>query len=131
RAEDGPGASTLVRGEGADLFGFGAREAVLRAVRGDPADRAPFGAPVTADELAALFGEAISGAAVAVISASEVCCSGSGPLTGLGAGLEAERRAGALLVLAFAHGWRLAARGSDGCERASDDTDLRFRPAGP
>lgn len=131
REQDGPGATALVRGEGADLFGFGAREAVLRAVRGDPADRAPFGAPVAAEELAALLGEAISGALVAVVSASEVRCSGFGPLAGLGAGPEAERRAGALMVLAFAHGWRLADHGPDGREQRSDDTDLRFRPAGP
>ncbi len=35
----------LVRADGADLFGYGAREAVVRALRGDPADRLPFGAP--------------------------------------------------------------------------------------
>ena len=33
--EDGPGAAALVRPEGADLFGYGAREAVLRALRGE------------------------------------------------------------------------------------------------
>ena len=51
--EDGPGAAALVRDEGEDLFGYGAREAVVRALAGDPADLVPFGAPATADELAA------------------------------------------------------------------------------
>ena len=49
--EDGPGAAALVRVEGEDLFGFGAREAVLRALAGDPVDRAPFGAPASLEEL--------------------------------------------------------------------------------
>ncbi|WP_278259065.1 hypothetical protein [Nocardioides convexus] len=48
--EDGPGAVALIRAEGADLFGYGAREAVVRAVGGAPEDRAPFGSPVTAEE---------------------------------------------------------------------------------
>ena len=51
--EDGPGAAALVRPEGGDLFGWGAREAVVRALAGDVADRSPFGAPVPAAELAA------------------------------------------------------------------------------
>ena len=38
--DDGPGAAALVRPEGADLFGYGAREAVLRAARGEPGDAA-------------------------------------------------------------------------------------------
>lgn len=51
--DDGPGAASLVRPEGGDMFGWGAREAVVRALAGDPADRVPFGAPAPADELAA------------------------------------------------------------------------------
>ena len=51
--EDGPGAAALIRAEGEDLFGYGAREAVVRALTGDPADRAPFGAPGAVDEVAA------------------------------------------------------------------------------
>src|SRR3954465_7389795 len=43
--EGGPGAAALVRGEGEDLFGYGAREAVVRALAGDAGDRAPFGVP--------------------------------------------------------------------------------------
>ena len=41
--EDGPGAASLVRPDGADLFGYGAREAVVRALTGVAADRRPFG----------------------------------------------------------------------------------------
>ena len=51
--EDGPGAASLVRPEGEDLFGWGAREAVVRALAGDTADRLPFGAPVAREELEA------------------------------------------------------------------------------
>ena len=49
--EDGRGAASLVRPEGHDLFGWGAREAVVRALAGTAADRLPFGAPVPEDEL--------------------------------------------------------------------------------
>jgi coenzyme F420-0:L-glutamate ligase/coenzyme F420-1:gamma-L-glutamate ligase len=51
--DDGPGAASLVRAEGGDLFGWGAREAVVRALAGDEADRAPFGERAQADELSA------------------------------------------------------------------------------
>lgn len=51
--EDGPGAAALVRPDGADLFGWGAREAVVRALAGNDADRVPFGEPAPAAELAA------------------------------------------------------------------------------
>ncbi len=49
--EDGPGAASLVRPEGGDLFGWGAREAVVRALAGVDEDRLPFGAPVDRVEL--------------------------------------------------------------------------------
>ena len=51
--DDGPGAAALVRADGADLFGYGAREAVIRAVGARAEDRPPFGAPATAEEMAA------------------------------------------------------------------------------
>jgi coenzyme F420-0:L-glutamate ligase/coenzyme F420-1:gamma-L-glutamate ligase len=90
--EDGPGATALVRGEGADLFGYGAREAVVRALAGDPADRAPFGVPAAAEELAA---------AVTLVTGT--------PPRPAGAELvvtEGDRRV--LEALAFAHGWTVA-----------------------
>lgn len=51
--DDGPGAASLVRAEGGDLFGWGAREAVVRALVGDEADRAPFGQQADPEELSA------------------------------------------------------------------------------
>ena len=51
--DDGTGAAALVRPDGADLFGYGAREAVVRALRAHPADQRPFGAPAPEAELAA------------------------------------------------------------------------------
>lgn len=50
--DDGPGAVALVRPEGGDLFGYGAREAVVRALAGAEEDRPPFGTPASAAELA-------------------------------------------------------------------------------
>lgn len=76
--DDGPGATSLVRPEGGDLFGWGAREAVVRALAGDDADRAPFGAPATAAELAEAMGRLPD---------------------------DADRTATA--AVCFAHGWRL------------------------
>ncbi|WP_109508173.1 coenzyme F420-0:L-glutamate ligase [Nocardioides speluncae] len=49
--DDGSGAAALIREDGADLFGYGAREAVVRALRGDPGDRVPFGEAASAEEL--------------------------------------------------------------------------------
>lgn len=54
-AEDGDGGAGLIRADGADLFGYGAREAVVRALAGalggEDADPMPFGAPASAEEL--------------------------------------------------------------------------------
>src|SRR4051812_18997735 len=87
RGDDGPGAAALVRDEGEDLFGYGAREAVVRALAGDPGDRAPFGAPAPLEEMAAALARVL--------------------------GARPEALDGALVVppddrlapLAFAHGW--------------------------
>lgn len=90
--DDGPGAVALVRAEGGDLFGYGAREAVVRALAGDPADRAPFGAPAPAEELAGAL--AATGAAVRVVAG----------------GLEVDRPVVTVVAaLAFAHGWEVSA----------------------
>lgn len=79
--EDGPGAAALVRTEGADLFGYGAREAVVRAARGDDADAAPFGTPVTEAELHDAWARA-------------------------GVSPERPEDLAAARMIAFAHGWR-------------------------
>lgn len=49
--EHGAGARALVRDDAHDLFGYGAREAVVRALVGDPVDQTPFGAPAAGAEL--------------------------------------------------------------------------------
>jgi coenzyme F420-0:L-glutamate ligase/coenzyme F420-1:gamma-L-glutamate ligase len=54
---DGPGADTLIRDETEDMFGFGAREAVVRALRGDAADQGAFGAPAQPGDLLAALAE--------------------------------------------------------------------------
>ena len=87
--EDGTGAAVLVRGEGEDLFGYGAREAVVRALAGDPASLVPFGAPATADDVA----EAVA----------RVLGEAPEPVAG-GLAAPPDPR---LAALAFAHGWRV------------------------
>jgi coenzyme F420-0:L-glutamate ligase/coenzyme F420-1:gamma-L-glutamate ligase len=111
-SDDGPGAAALVRPEGGDLFGYGAREAVIRALRGDPADRAPFGAPAAADELAAAVTEAL-GLSAARSGGEREALVVTAP-GGLSRPLEA---------LAFAHGWTA---------HATDSPDVvRLLPARP
>jgi coenzyme F420-0:L-glutamate ligase/coenzyme F420-1:gamma-L-glutamate ligase len=92
--EHGPGAAALIRPEGGDLFGYGAREAVVRALRGDPADRRPFGAPSPADELVRAIRDVIG------LHASPTAVGGAGLAVTHPRGL-----ARALSALAFAHGW--------------------------
>jgi len=104
--DDGAGAAALVRPDGADLFGYGAREAVLRALLGDPDDALAFGAPSGADELAEVV-EQIGG--VPQVEGGSVVISG-------------EVGRDALRALAFAHGW--AIEPADGSDR------VRLRPFG-
>ncbi len=87
--EDGPGAAALVRVEGEDLFGYGAREAVVRALAGDPADRPPFGAPASAEEVAAAVARVVG---TAPEPAGDTLVAAPDPR---------------LAALAFAHGWRV------------------------
>ncbi len=88
-SDDGPGALALVRPEGGDLFGWGAREAVVRAVAGDPADQAPFGAPAGAAEV-------VSALTRAGVVRAEVLATGE---------VSAPDDPGVRAVV-FAHGWR-------------------------
>ena len=112
--DDGPGAVALVRAEGGDLFGYGAREVVVRAVRGAAADRTPFGSPVSAEDLAALLDGVLPGPSPAarVIDPTLVTCDADGP-----------DRVARVEIVAFAHGWTaVASHGS---------RDLLIRPATP
>jgi coenzyme F420-0:L-glutamate ligase / coenzyme F420-1:gamma-L-glutamate ligase len=106
--EHGTGAAGLVRPDGADLFGYGAREAVIRALRGEAKDRAAFGAPADPGELAAAIDTAAPDASVAVEDDVVIVSGGDGRTVG---------------ALAFAFGWRPVD------SPAADD--LRFRPATP
>ena len=106
--EDGPGAAELVRADGADLFGYGAREAVIRAVGRTPGDEAPFGVPATADEFAdALRRCGITVADLEADAATLVCEGGRGE---------------AVAVLAFAHGWTV----EPAVDRADPGAGLRL-----
>lgn len=105
--DHGTGAVALVRAEGADLFGFGAREAVLRAVAGDPADRRVFGTPASMEEITQALGTT-TGTVTSYDGGLEVRGSGHPALVG---------------VLAFAHGWVLDTTAGQDC--------LRLRPMTP
>lgn len=110
--EDGPGAASLVREEGADLFGFGAREAVMRALTGDPADRVVFGAPASTGEMSAAITQVLG------LVASHSAKDGGSLVVTHPRGLSR-----ALKALAFAHGWEVLATDSP--------SDARLRPARP
>ncbi|HEY3528525.1 MAG TPA: coenzyme F420-0:L-glutamate ligase [Nocardioides sp.] len=90
--EDGPGAAALLRPEGADLFGLGAREAVLAALRGSDDDRAAFGGPADAVELRDLLA-GLTGAEVGLVDGAIEVVSEDG------------RTGWVVAVAAYAHGW--------------------------
>lgn len=113
--EDGPGARALVRPEGGDLFGYGAREAVVRALLGDPADQAPFGAPVAAEDLADLVRRVLG------VEARQEATDEAQVLVVRTGRLEA------LAALAFAHGWTLAPATAAGPSGSA--VEARLRPA--
>jgi coenzyme F420-0:L-glutamate ligase/coenzyme F420-1:gamma-L-glutamate ligase len=108
--DDGPGAVALVRPEGGDLFGYGAREAVVRALKGDPSDRAPFGAPAPPEELTAAIAEVLG------LRASRSGREDEALVVTFPKGLIRS-----LTALAFAHGWTVHATDSP--------SDVRLRPA--
>lgn len=85
--EHGPGAATLVRAEQADMFGLGAREAVMAAVLGS--DAIGFGRPAPAEELAAALARLGVDARTST-APDEVVAQG------------ADAR---VPIVAFAHGW--------------------------
>ena len=115
--EHGAGAAALVRPEGGDLFGWGAREAVVRAVRGHAGDAGPFGAAVDAASLAEAIGRALGprGLRCEVVDRDEVVCEPGEARDGTRDGARA---------VAFAHGWEVTEH------RGSSDL-LRFRPRVP
>ncbi len=115
--EHGPGAAALVRPEEQDMFGLGARDAVLLAVTAD-ARTVPrgFGAPVPAEEAVRQLAAVIP--AAPEVQGDEVAV----PLPALSE-RELGRWEARLTTAALALGW--AAVGADTAEA---DGALRFRP---
>jgi coenzyme F420-0:L-glutamate ligase/coenzyme F420-1:gamma-L-glutamate ligase len=107
--DHGPGAAALLRPPGDDLFGLGAREAVLAALAGRPDDRAVFGTPAEPGDLAVLLADLL-GVPVdpdddeIVVDADDA------------------RVRWAAEVAAYAHGWEVAAR---------DEPRIRLRRFSP
>lgn len=116
--EHGPGARALVREEAGDMFGYGAREAVHRAVAADPADLRGFGAPSSAQELVHALDRLTGRAAVVSAGTVEVRL----PLL---TERELGRLEARLGAVAFAMGW------VDTSGTAPRHTVLRFRPGSP
>lgn len=107
--DDGRGAAALIRPEAGDLFGFGAREAVVRALLGHPDDRVGFGAPATPEELAD---------AVRLVTGADVAVEDDGSLLVAAPG---DARLATLATLAFAHQWHLSPGDSVDSARLSPD----------
>jgi coenzyme F420-0:L-glutamate ligase/coenzyme F420-1:gamma-L-glutamate ligase len=122
----GPGAAALVRDPSQDMFGYGAREAVLHAVRPEPGPLPGFGGPAVAAELAAALLGLCADAQVEVaadhIAVRIVAASGDPAQRNLGR-LEAR-----LLTVAHAMGWR-----GGPLDTPDHDPDgyLRFLPGTP
>ncbi len=107
--EHGPGARALIRPEHADLFGLGAREAVVAALEAAPRTRAAYGSPAGREEAV----EAITRVA------------GVAP-TGEGDGLTVPLAPEAAAALAHALGWTCAVEGA-----AEGRAEVRFHPPTP
>ncbi|HEX6517563.1 MAG TPA: coenzyme F420-0:L-glutamate ligase [Nocardioidaceae bacterium] len=119
----GPGARALARDEEDDLFGYGAREAVLRAGLGRAADLRGFGRPVDVGDLLPLLQEAAGPGAVL---ASDTSTSAEAALVALTAGDDRSlgRAEARVAAVAFAHGWLRVAAEESG---HAHGTVLRFR----
>ena len=83
-----PGAAALIRPEADDLFGLGAREAVVRALVGSATDRPAYGAAAEREELEDALREVL----------------GAGCLVA-GEDLTVRGPEAVVAALAFAHGW--------------------------
>ena len=121
--DHGPGAASLVRPDGGDLFGWGAREAVVRALAGDEADRAPFGVPASPDELRAALARVL-GAAHAPSPGSDADLDRPGEPGGAALLLPVDADHRVVAAVCFAHGWRVRR-----WERAGNDVVCDVSPA--
>jgi len=127
--DHGPGARDLIRGERHDMFGYGAREAVLQALQQDPAGLTGFGAAASGAELVTVLRESCPDADVRS-DGSRVDVHLRRPVGALDTA--AQRVGGAhearLLTVAFAMGWTP----DESLPPATGpDVDLRFCPATP
>ncbi len=87
RARTGRERAALVRPDGADMFGYGSREAVVAALRGDDGAITPFGSPVSADELVAVLAGVFGGSVQPAYDGDTVrCAAGAVGPTGGGRG---------------------------------------------
>ena len=101
--DDGPGASSLIRPEGADLFGYGAREAVVRALAGREEDRLPFGTPVEMAELLAAL-DRVHDPGWSTVSVRDV-----GGTAAYDLEISGRPERTVVSAVCFAHGWRVLA----------------------
>lgn len=119
--EDGPGAASLIRPEGGDLFGYGAREAVARALLGargrDPHGTAPFGLPTPTVELLPIIAEVLP----------EADCRPAGDELRVTADESVLPLAAAL---GYAHGWLVSESGAESDAESGADRTVHLRPAG-
>ena len=89
------------------MFGYGAREAVVRALAGDPDAQAGFGAPAPADEVVATLAE-LTGTRP-LVDRGDVVVEAPDP-----------RVAWLVGVAAYAHGWEVVAT-------AGEESKVRLR----
>lgn len=114
--EDGPGAAALIRPAGADLFGLGAREAVITALADIARSASPqapdpaFGAAASAEDLVTALQRV--GAEIVHVSPTEITTRGE---------------AFAIRVIAAAHAWRPLAT----LATVIDETGVRLVPVTP
>jgi coenzyme F420-0:L-glutamate ligase/coenzyme F420-1:gamma-L-glutamate ligase len=101
--DHGPGAASLIRPEGADLFGYGAREAVVRALAGREEDRPPFGAPVEIAELLAVLGRVHDSDRLAAAVPDD------GGTAAYDLQISGQPERTVVAAVCFAHGWRVLA----------------------
>ncbi len=119
----GPGAVALVRHESQDMFGLGAREAVLSALHAD--DPRGFGSPCSALELVVQL--SVLGGETTEVRVAE------GAVTARLGGTERQQGAADALLrtAAFALGWRPEPAPATPVGSAGDRPLLRFRPSTP
>ena len=116
--DDGTGAEALVRDEGSDMFGLGAREAVMQAL--DGRDLRGFGAPAAAEVLAAAL-EVVGGRGAQLVGDEVLVHLAVTDLRSLGR-LEAR-----LETAAHAHGWGAAPAPGEQPDPAASGATRAFR----